>query len=249
MDKQLSKEKPAFRWLTKLAGGYLLILYLAFFTIVILYYSSQGNLKNSPKSAPVNTPTPHLLIRLPSNNIDVQYDDFTSNKRAWSLNYPHGKLEVINGKLILQSDIQGRLVIGINQKFIPSGGKYYIQADLVTDIDTAHPYGLVFGLNESLGTYYLFEIYPRRESFKLLKYSAGTWDELISSYQSKMNPFPEANTLSVQFNNGSMELFINGESVSIYTDKVPFISTGIGVFVSNFDFRLIVDNFYAYSEE
>ncbi len=46
-----------------------------------------------------------------------------------------------------------------------------------------------------------------------------------------------------------MELYINGNLASKYSDKEFFQSKDIGVFVSNTSYRLIVDDFYVYDEK
>jgi hypothetical protein len=205
---------------------------------------STGNPSSTPTIAA--TPAPHILVRQPANKSSVIREDFSSNKHEWGLYYPYGKLEIINEKLILQSNIEQRFVIGKSREFDYLEQPYYIQADFSTDIDHGFAYGLIFGISDSLETYYLFEVAPKTGYFRLSKYNTGKWDELVPFTQGTVKPFPEANTLSVYVDAGDIELYINGEIVSSFSDKNFFRSTGVGVFVMNNGYRLIVDNFFAY---
>jgi hypothetical protein len=85
--------------------------------------------------------------------------------------------------------------------------------------------------------------------FSLFKYTQGKWDELVPLSRSAIKPYPEVNTLSVYFNQGNIDLYINGSSVASYSDKGPFHSTGLGAFANDAGYRLIVDNFFAYDEK
>src|SRR5215212_2734334 len=129
MSEPIIKEKPKRRWLTILAGGYLIILYAALLIMVLVFSHGKPAMRNGPQSTPIPIPTPHILVHQPIKNITVVHDDFSANRREWGLFYPNGKLEVINGKLILQSNINSGFVIGTSEQFALSGEKYYVQAD------------------------------------------------------------------------------------------------------------------------
>jgi len=248
MDDLSTHEKPRPRPFTIVAGGCLVMLCLLLIAGTILFGYQQSVIRRSPTATPTSVPTPYL-IREPVDPRAVMKEDFSSNKNDWSLYYPNGKLEVINGKLVLQSNVQNGFVIGESKRFFPSGETYYLQADFTTDVEKAYPFGLIFGFNESLSSYYLFEITPQTEYYRLLKFNSGKWDELISYSQNAINPYPQVNTLSVYFDKGNMELYINGDVVSTFLDKDLFRSSGVGVFVSNSGYRLIVDDFFIYGEK
>jgi hypothetical protein len=191
---------------------------------------------------------PHLIIHKPVNPETVLHEDFSSNKRDWGLYYSHGKLQILNGKLILPSNIQYGLGLATSEEFSPTSDDYYIQAAFSTDIDTASSYGLVFGLNESLSTYYLFEIRPRSAYVRLFKYNAGKWTELVPYTSADIMPYPQFNTASVFFDKGQMELYINGDLVSKCFDKDFFQSKNVGVLVNDAGYRLLVDDFFISDE-
>ncbi|HLO33063.1 MAG TPA: hypothetical protein VK249_28210 [Anaerolineales bacterium] len=249
MTEEITKERPKPRWLTILAGGYLVILCVVLFSVAGVFSYKQIATRNAPTSTAVLTPTPHMLVHQPMNSSAVEYEDFSSNSREWSLQYPSGKLQIINGKLILQSNELNEFALGTSRQFVSSGEKYYIQADFTMDTDKAYGYGLFFAFNESLGSFYLFDVAPTTGDFRLLKYHAGKWDLLVPYSQGFLNPYPEINTLSVYFDVGNIELYLNGNLGAKFSDHDPFRSNGVGVFVGNGGYRLIVDNFFVYEEK
>ena len=248
-DTQGIVEKPKRRTLTLLAGIYLILLYLILFVIVILVSHKQITATASPTPTAAPTVMPHILVHTPPVKVAATHEDFSSNQRDWGLYFANGKLEVINGKLILQSNLANVFAIGINTHLAPISEKYYLQADFSTDTVTNWPYGLIFGFNKSLDTHYVFEIAPQDSSFALLKYNSGKWTMLVPFSKVEINPFPAANTLSVYFDKGSMELYINGKLASKYSDTDYFQSKDVGVFAGNIGYRLFVDDLFVYSEK
>jgi len=247
MNNRPDEEKPKPRLVTILVGGYLIVLYLGLFVLIGISRYEQAIAVSSPASIGI-TATPHILVHQPDSQTIVMYEDFSTDRQEWNLYYPYGKLEVTNGKLILQPSIQSGIVIGSSEKFFSSGDPYYVQASFTTDVDNTPPYGLIFGFDRSLDTYYIFEILPRATEFRLLKNNSGNWHELIPYSPQPLNPFPATNTLSVYFNEGNIELYINGKSISTYIDTDFFRSAGVGVFASNSGYRLIVDDFFIYAK-
>jgi hypothetical protein len=249
MDDLATKTSQKRNPITLLGGGCLAILFLALCIIVAIFSRKQIADRNKPTPTTTITPVPHILVRSPSDQRKVTHEDFSSNENDWGLYFDYGKLEVINGKLILQSDVPNGVGVGTSLLLSPVSENYYIQADFSTDIDMISSYGLVFGLNKSLATFYLFEIWPRSAGFRLLKYNAGKWTGLIPYTSADIAPYPQSNTLSVYFDKGDMELYINGELGTKYSDKYYFQSKNVGVFVNNSGYRLIVDDFFIYDDK
>jgi hypothetical protein len=246
MEHPRQTSKPGFRWFTQLAGGCLVVLFLMMGAAAILLKPAEYIRNKSATPTHTVTQVPHILVREPADQTSVIHEDFSSNKREWGLYYPNGKLEIIDEKLILQSNLEKRYVIGKSQGFDLLEQPYYIQADFSTDVDNGLAYGLIFGISDSLQTYYMFEVSPRTGYFHLLKYNTGKWEELVPFTHGSLKPYPEANTLSVYFDAGHIELYMNGDLVSNFSDSNFFQSTGAGVFVNSIGYRLIVDNFFAY---
>jgi hypothetical protein len=247
-----SGETPKDKWPTILAGGCLVILYIILCIIVAttgFVYKGRfpqfaGDL---PTPTMIATPTPGILVRPPDNQHMTKFEDFASDLGDWSLYYQNGKVQVVSGKLILESNLFGHPALSENPKFISVSETYYVQADFTTDTSGQQLYGLVFGLSESSDTYYLFSITPGTHNYQLYKYNTGKWDELVPNSSANLLPYPEANTLSVYFEKGNIELYINGNLMSSYLDKQPLQFNGVGAYVGDSGYRLIVDNFFAYS--
>lgn len=236
---------PRPRPLTILAGGCLIALSLSFCIGAIFFGRWQWTIQNAPTPTVTMTPVPQPLVHVPADPKQVVHEDFSSNENDWGLYYG-GKLEVINGKLVLQSGIQNGIGVGTSNQIAPASEHYYVQADFFTDIDTDLSYGLVFGFNPSLSTYYLFEIFSQSSAFRLFKANAGQWTELIPFTRASVRPYPHVNTLSVYFNKGAMELYINGELVSEYTDEDFLHSKDVGMYVDDIGYRLLVDDLFVY---
>ena len=248
MDAHDLQPKPKRRLITSFAAGCLLLLYLALCAGGIVLGRSQWTLQNAATPTVTPTTVPHILVHAPADLDAVLQEDFSSNERNWGLYYSNGKLEVVHGKLILQTGVPNTQGVGINSRFAPTSEKYYIQADFSTDVDAAEPYGLVFGLSTSQSTYYTFEIWPV-SGFRLSKYNYGKWTVLIPYTRAAINPYPQATTLSVYFDRGKMELYIDGALVSEYSDESYLRSKTIGVFIGNNEYRLLVDNFFVFDEK
>lgn len=246
---------PKFRWATRLAGGYLIFLFLlliAFALFIILGHrqelSSMAGFPTPVRTA-TSIPTPQILVRAPSDPGSIRFEDFQSDVRDWSLYYPNGKVQTVNGKLILQSYTRDEPVMAYERQFIPAGSPYYVQADFTTDRNADRPYGLVFGFDQSLDTYYAFEILPQFRQFTLIKHSVEKWNPVVPSSFGEMRPYPAVNTLSAYVDGGRIQVYINGTSVASYTDPQPYPSGDVGVYVGDSACQLIVDNFFAYSEK
>jgi hypothetical protein len=269
MEEKDEREEPQTqnRWGTFLAGSFLLILYMSFFAVMLgisftRKIPSVHTENETINLTPTIVPTPQILFNLPDEPIQIKFENFTSNFRDWSLYYRFGKVEIINEKMIIQSNIEDFAIVS-NENFIKTSDTYYIQAELVTDNKVDYQqYGLIFGLNRSDSSFYLYEINPEYNFFRLYKFAPTSdyqvsrsskqaqydWILLIDYTKANMNRYPNVNILGVFFKKGSIELFINGDQVATYLDEKPLHSSGVGVFVNNYGYRLIVDNFFGYSE-
>ena len=172
MEEQKANGAPKPRWFTIFAGGYLIYLFILF-GIFAAFMMPLFRTITSKSPAPITTivPTPQILVHIPTDKSSIRFENFSSDQKDWSLLYPSGKIDVINGKLILQSNAPNWPAIGQNPFFIsasPIYSIYYVQADFMTDVDANEPYGLVFGMDNRLGTFYLFEILPRSKQISLV---------------------------------------------------------------------------------
>jgi len=239
------------RSIKRIAIGCLLFLYLGLCLAGIFLINQQTGIHHASTSmlTPSAAATPLLLAHQPKDEKTLRFDDFSSGIRNWTLYYPPGKLELVDEKLLLQSYKEDGISIATRGDFFaPATDKYYIQADFTTDSKTFSPYGLVFGFDYSLGTFYAFEMLRATGTVYLKKHGAGGWEVLVPNTPASLNPYPEVNTLSVYFNQGAMELFTNGKLIAAYSDDNVLQSKNFGVLVGRGDYRLIVDNIFIYND-
>lgn len=236
------------RPVTTLAFRILLILFIFLCSSIAFFFSNREKRSHEPTPTLTATPivTPQILVPL-EDTWEPRHETFILDKHLWELLKPPGKLEIIDEKLIIQSYRQGSTVIGYSQSetFNPSQEAYYIQADFMTDAEGRNvSYGLVFGLNDTQNAFYIFDLYPQEQTFRLFKYNSGDWNIVVPSTRTIISPYPEPTTLGVLVNKGSFEFYINGERVSTFVDEKPFYSKGIGILVGDSGYRVIVDNFF-----
>jgi hypothetical protein len=256
MNTPPTNDMPAFRWITIIAAVVLVLLFAALLGAIWLAGLVPGlkspiSISQTPTATPRPTApsAPHVLVYAPPSTAALRAEDFSSGLDHWSLYYPVGKMELIDGRIVLQANRSNSIAVALNPDFITAGAKYYVQADFSTDVTTSGAYGLVFGASYEGGTFYLFGCNPQFQSCRLLRHTRGAWEPLLERAQAELRALPEPNTLSVYFDNGRMELYTNGNLLTSYIDDAPFHSTGVGALVSSPGFRLFADNFFGYSEK
>ncbi len=254
MGNRQTGRTPKYRWITWVAGGYLILMYLSACVIAGILgdrYRQQipWLAGHFPTVSPSPTPSPQVLVPQAVDPGQVQSDDFSDDSNDWGTIFRGGKVEVIDGKLLLQSNLPGYDAIATERKQPPSLNvqSLYVQADLTTDVDGNGAYGLVFNMDEEQADYYVFEISRDLGLFSLLKNSLGKWDTLSPAGHYNFRAFPQENTLSVHSDPGRIDLYINGDLVSSYVDPHPYHSGGYGFFVGDAGFRLIADNLFTYT--
>ena len=223
-------------------------------TLSIIYRNNIPVVKNYFQTAtlvptPTLTPIPHILVHKPDPKIHVLIDDFTTNKNNWSTRYSPGKVEIKNGILSGES-FNSDVVIAhcfCETEYETFADKYYLQADLSTSRQTSNSYGLVFGLTEN-GEFYQFTIKSQSKDYFLEQWNGDDWITFTTGLSDAIRNYPDPNTLSVYFNQGKIELFINGQSIATYQDKKP-MKGKIGFVAYGMNFKLLVDNLFAYHDK
>ena len=61
-----------------------------------------------------------------------------------------------------------------------------------------------------------------------------------------MHNFPQSNILGVGFNDGGIDLYINGDLVTTYTGQHPSTCRRAGFIVGEGQIDIVVDNVFAY---
>ncbi len=220
----------------------------------VMTFAYRENIPYIQNYFPTPTATPpHILALQPADTVKVTNEDFSSNRSEWSIYYRFSKAEVKDGKLFLESFEHDEFAIGYcnscsfvirTNNYLRS--PYYLQADFNTDQKMNSYYGLVFNIIKEKHSYYTFILNPTLKKYSLNKFQDDNWSNLASGESDLIRSYPETNTLSVDFEAGVINLYINGQVVTSTTDKNPTDFGKIGVFVGDSGFKLIVDNLFAY---
>jgi hypothetical protein len=233
-----------------------MVLFACMMILAAIYRSEIPIVKNYfPAITPTNTTVPHILVHTPSDNWPTLIEDFTTNQNNWNVAYYYdSKVEVKNGKLFIESFDRGIAMATCACKRIEDvrfNNTYYLQADLSPEKPTSKNYGLAFsiGIIDNYDSFYEFSINPRQGRYYLQKQLGDDWIDLLSGSSKMIKTYPETNTLSVYFDHGSIELFINGEKITTYIDNDPINTGAIGFIANDSYFKLVVDNLFAYNKK
>lgn len=197
-----------------------------------------------PTSVP--TPSPHILVHEPPTGTTVLEEYFDANNRQW-VSYYARPSKVQDGMLKFWSSQPGY----VNTVWCKGCGiyahTYYLQADVKTEDFSLVSYGLAFSINEN-NNYYIFMINHNKFTYTLIKLVNDEWFTLIEATPyDELQGHPHSNTLSVFFDEGNIELYINGARVSNYIDPDPFLEGRIGMIIDDKGGTMLVDNVFAYS--
>ncbi len=198
---------------------------------------------------PTVTPTPHVLI-VPPEGVNMLVETFDSNVHQWDAYYGNNVARVQDGKLFLKSNKQGSIGIAICSDCINYGETFYFQAELLPEKESSIQHGLTFCASTGEGEFYAFLMNPSTSDYSLYKHKADQWQTLIQNlYTNSIHKYPASNTMSVYFDEGKMDIYINGIHVNSYTDSNPFSCKWAGVIVDDGKLELIVDNVFTYNME
>jgi len=205
---------------------------------------------NVPTQTPSPTPTltPHVLIT-PPKDIIVLEEKFDSNSRGWDKFYSNTNVHIKDSKLFVNSNKAE--YVGMAICYYSCGNfknsLFYIQAEMVPERQTTIEHGISFCVGPG-DNYYVFEVNSRAATYSLIEQKYGNWDILIDSTLSKaINRYPISNTLGVYYDQGKMDLYINGTLVNSYHDQNPLTCSWVGFFIDAGTLNLIVDNVYIYN--
>jgi hypothetical protein len=223
--------------------------------IAVALYFVPGGPGFSFLTRPASTATakpPQILVGHPPSGAMITSDDFSNNRNDWSIYYAFAKAEVADGELSVESLQKGSLALAYcaSCTFVQADNlflatPYYVQADFRINRDTDKWYGLVFSMLPSQGTYYIFQLNPRKGEYHISRQDEG-WTTLASGSSRAIRPYPQANTLSVAFADGKITGYINGEAVTTCTDTNPLDLGKVGAIVDDAGVKLTVDNLFAF---
>jgi hypothetical protein len=207
--------------------------------------STSQPVSPSPK-LPTFTPEPGFLVYAPEGDELILEETFDNNSNLWKSYYPGRVAAVVDGHIRVVS-YESRYV---NTAVCSGCGDYrdnfYFQADLALNKFKNISYGLVFCTTDN-NNYYIFLINHNSFKYSLFKLKDDEWITLIDTTLSdQINGYPHNNTLSVYYEQGYMELFVNGYKVDTYNDPDPLPGGWIGLIVGDAGAELFGDNVFSY---
>jgi hypothetical protein len=200
----------------------------------------------TPTAPPSSTPEPHILVYAPTGDEVVFQDTFDNNINQWRSYYAGRVASVNDGHLRVVSYERGYVNVGSCDSCGNYSDSFYYQADLVLNKFQPVSYGLAFCINEN-NNYYVYTINHNSFKYALFKLLDDEWFTLIDeTFSEEIKSHPNTNTLSVAFEQGYIELFINGILVDTYKDSEPLMDGEIGFIVDDAGAELFGDNVFAY---
>lgn len=206
----------------------------------------------TPTATNTRTPTPtatipYVLVSPPGEEL-VFEDQFDSTRVNWVPLYGNNTAKVSEGNLIVRSNEDGYVGAAKCSTCPEFKGTYYLQAEFSTATNTYISHGLLFcSSSTQVNDYYVFQIDAQNKAYELLIHNKFGWTNLVQYTRSSIiNTFPTSNTLGVYYDNGKIDLFINGTFVHTYSPRTPLSCGGVGFIVQGGEYDLLVDNVFAY---
>ena len=195
---------------------------------------------------PTITLTPHALIPAPE-DAKVFNEQFDSNKKNWVSFYGENTTVIKEGKLYLRSDKAGYGALALCYRCSKLDKAFYFQVEVIPAEKTSIQHGIAFCATGPTDEYYVFLIDSVSGTYSLNKRALQGWQTLFTAvYSQSISQYPISNTLAVQFDQGKMNLYINGNLVNTYTDPDPIACSAIGIFIDGALVDVIADNIYSY---
>lgn len=198
---------------------------------------------------PTITTTPHPFLD-PAEGVTVFNETFESNTWDWDAAYRNNSSNVENGKLMIKSNELGYVGMALCYGCKAFINGFYYQAELLPEEETSVSYGISYCASLSSNDYYVFQVNTLLPTYSLFKYASDDWEVFINREPSNtINKYPGSNTLGVKYDQGKMDLYINGILVDSYMDENQPSCNKIGVFVDGSNLEIFADNIFVYDLE
>jgi hypothetical protein len=201
----------------------------------------------TPRVSTTLTPTAHVFLEPPT-EVAILEDHFENNINKWDSLFATSTVEFRDEKMYVRSNDKGSIGVALCWGCPIYDEAFYFQAELALAKKAATGYGLVFCDTGIGNNYYTFQIQPTYQTFSLDQSTTNGWKSLISRETTNLiNEYPKSNTLAVRFDQGTMNLYINGTLAGSYKDTNPPICRRTGAYINGGLIDLIVDNVFAYN--
>ena len=195
---------------------------------------------------PTFTSTPYAFLTPPDEAVLI-HDTFDSNRLNWSPYLQHSTFEFKDSKMYLRSKDIEYVALALCKGCPLFDKAFYFQAEVAASQRSAPSHGIAFCASYYADEFYVFQVDPSFKQYSLMKSTVNDWELLIDSTSSKaIKTYPEPNALGVRFEQGKIDLYINGSRVKSYSDINPISCVRIGLFINGGPGSLIADNVFAY---
>lgn len=193
-------------------------------------------------AAPTQVMLPPAEIMSIVDGPPVVSEQFDDNAHNWTGQGQSADYTIQQGMMVFKSNQPGQpalvyCVIDCG----PFADRYFVQTELVDQRAADAPYGLVFGMNPQLNTYYLFAVKAVAGQYALFKQVNNSLVPLIDWTASPaVLPSPQPNLLGVRFLTNKIDLYINNTWVGEKEEKNTAYTSGrVGFYVQQDGVRLL----------
>ncbi len=207
--------------------------------------------------------TPRAYLPLIQSSCDEQFfDDFSDPNSGWPVgpvvlnSQQLGSTNYVNGEYLIHSDAAGAGYLFRPLAPAPGYENYEVEAEMRFDVPTADGLvGLIFGAiiqGSEVPRYYLFEIEPEAQEFRLIRRENATSITIVDYTPSAaINQGTAVNHLSVLRSGAEITLVVNGTTLGTWSDSgitgPGYTGLALRVRSSVPQANASFDNFYLYA--
>ncbi len=194
---------------------------------------------------PTAPPMPPVSVMALSQGGPILDETFSDNSNTWQGFNQVSEVIIQEDQLQLRSSDTGKPAIGYcqSENCGPYKDYYYYQAEIVEDRPTTLGLGLVFAINQAKSGFYAFQIRPSSAEYSLWKSTNNQMVQLIDwTANAAIKFYPFINIIGVSYQEGSIQLYANGEQIASFKDPQPFTEGRIGFSVESDGLRLLAND-------
>lgn len=249
--------KPSYTTEYLIAAGYIILLCLAFAFFYLYFFLTYAIPK--PKEEPVNTfatslppitPTPHFSFTDLQDKKKIFEDNFSDDANHWTMHKDFIDEKVVDGQLVFESVVEDNYAFTGCQSCPALDQPYFLQVDLATKEAVTDELGIVFNLDYSTDSFFVFQINSESRKYYFYHNVDDAWSLRAAGETSHIKPSPESNTLGVYADHGKVDLYVNGHIIeSYYQANHNFYEGDFSFYVDDWRFQVFADNLIIYDME
>jgi len=190
---------------------------------------SDVNPGNDTKTGTFNVETQTFIPVTFCNFCTDFFDDFSDPTNGWIIQDDEfERTEYLNGEYRVLTKQSGYFYTFL----APRGSRdnYVVEVDVRWAFETAHSYGIVFGVLPDYSQYYLFDMNTDYRQFRVLRKGSGGFYQVVpTTYSPAINPGISSNHLKVIRDGAFIRLEVNGTPLGNWWDSNITGSTYVGI--------------------